>query len=156
MGTRAVEITGVRRLLNRLNLVGRSIGGTRSRQVLGEIGTYLTFSIKRRVQEDSLDIFGRALKPYAPQYRFFRQREGLGTKVDLTVTGSMFASLTHSVFADRVIVFFAPGQDRSGTSNPAKAFYLQEERVFFGYTDEDAAKILDLYSVNIEEALSGR
>ena len=134
----------------------RLLRGIRADVVLEDIGAYLVQSIKRRTQERHEDIDGRAFKAYSSGHAFFRQQVGYGQEVDLTLTGSMFASLTHTVFADRVKIFFMPGSDKSGMSNPAKAFYLQDDRQFFGYTDDDVDRIMHLYSVNIGEAFHGR
>lgn len=152
-----VEIYGVEKLRH---ILSRTSKGISTRQVLGKIGTYLTFSIKRRVQDDNEDVFGKPLVPYVPAYKLWRQEHKYGTDVDLTLTGSMFASLTHKTTTNKVVIFFAPGEGRTvgggkRVQNPAKAFYLQEKRKFFGYTDEDVTNIMRLYRVNLGEALSG-
>lgn len=153
-----VQILGVEKLRHTLKRTADDIS---SRQVLGEIGTYLTFSIKDRVQQKSKDVFGRSLSAYAPAYKLWRQENKYGSKVDLTLTGSMFAALTHTTTADAVTIFFMPGEGRTvrpgakRVQNSAKAFYLQEKRKFFGYTSEDVEKIMRLYNVHLGEALSG-
>ena len=65
----------------------------------------------------------------------------------------MFNSLTHQAFSDQVKVFFMSGTDKHGVSNPAKAFYLQDKRKFFGYTNDDVTAIMNLYNLNIGEAI---
>ena len=147
-----VVLKGEERLRRRFE---RLLRGIDAGEVLNDIGLYLTTSIKRRTQEDHLDISGKAFKPYASKYALWRAKSGYGTNVDLTLTGSLMNSLTHEAFSDRVKIFFMPGTDKSGMSNPAKAFYLQDKRKFFGYTDEDVTKIMDLYEVNIGRALHG-
>jgi hypothetical protein len=148
-----IELKGAEKLLSVLN---RIRVGIEDDSVLREIGEYLVFSIKNRTEEGK-DINQKRFTPYSPAYRFFRSKKGLPTNiVDLTLTGSMLNSLTYDVGHDKVKVFFMPGTDKSGASNPAKAFYLQQDREFFGYTDKDAEKILELYNINIGNAVRGR
>jgi len=133
------------------------IEGIRAKGVLGEIGAYLVHSITRRTQEDHKDVSGKLFLPYVPEYSFFRELTGYGTKVDLTVTGGMFAALTHEIFTDRVKVFFGPGFSRgSDVQHAAKAFYLQDKREFFGITAEDVSEVMRLYQINIEGAFRGQ
>lgn len=133
----------------------RLLRGISAGEVLNDIGLYLTTSIKRRTQEDHLDISGRAFKPYTSKYLLWRVKKGYGTNVDLTLTGSLMNSLTHEAYSDQVKIFFMPGTDKSGMSNPAKAFYLQDKRKFFGYTNEDVTRIMNIYEVNIGRAMHG-
>ena len=147
-----VVIQGEERLRRRFE---RLLRGISAGEVLNDIGLYLTMSIKRRTQEDHLDISGRAFKPYTPKYALWRTKRGYGTNVDLTRTGSLMNSLTHEAYSDRVKIFFMPGTDKSGMSNPAKAFYLQDQRKFFGYTNEDVTKIMEIYQVNIRRSMHG-
>lgn len=49
--------------------------------------------IKRRAREGQ-DFEGRALAPYSPRYAALRSAAGRGTKVDLTLSGQMLASLS--------------------------------------------------------------
>lgn len=156
MATNKVEIRGAEKL-GRILL--RTAKGISSQDVLGKIGTYLTFSIKQRVQEKGLDVFGRSLDPYVPAYKLWRVENKYGTEVDLTLTGSMFAALTHTTTPDKVTIFFMPGEGRTvrpgakRVQNPAKAFYLQDKRKFFGYTDEDVLNIMHLYNVHLGEVV---
>lgn len=135
--------------------------GISAKQVLDEIGLYLTTSIKTRVQNDNEDIHGQTFAPYVPKYSLWRTKKGYGTAVDLTLTGSMFASLTHTTSSEKVTIYFMPGTGRSvkggssKVSNPAKAFYIQEKREFFGYTAEDVTNIMNLYSVHIGDVIDG-
>lgn len=151
-----VVIRGEERLIRRLTRLARGIS---SRQILDQIGAYLTTSIKTRVQARHEGADGQPLEPYTPKYRLWRTKMGYGTAVDLTLTGSMFNSLDHKTYAEEVRIFFMPGSGKSlrGKSipNAAKAFYLQENRNFFGYTHQDVATILQLYRVNIGELLRG-
>ncbi len=154
MANPSVRVRGRERISRRISRLLRGIQG---REVLGEIGTYLQTSIKQRTQNENEDIFGRKFKAYAPGYRMFRQREGYPTEPDLTLTGGMFAALTHEVEGDRVRVFFGPGSSRgTEVQHPAKAFYLQEDRKFFGISDQDVDAIMRLYRINIGGALRGR
>jgi len=149
-----VVIIGAETLGRRLTRLARGIATS---DVLGEIGAYLVASITTRTQHHHEDVDERPFVAYSPKYLFFRQKSGYGTQVDLTLTGGMFAALTHEIFTDRVKVFFGPGTSRgTDVQHPAKAFYLQEKRKFFGFTDQDVANIMELYSVNIEGELRGR
>ena len=149
-----VRVTGSEKLSRRISRAIRSI---KNKAVLAEIGTYLQGAIKFRTQDEHTDIFGRKFKDYSHGYKMFRQRKGYGTEVDLTLTGGMFAALRYTATDDYVRVFFGAGSSRgTDTQHPAKAFYLQEERKFFGISDEDVREILRLYQVNIGGALRGR
>lgn len=145
-----IEVQGEERIRRR---VERLLTGISARRVLDDIGLYLSTSIKRRTQIEHEDIAGRAFKAYTPKYLLWRTKHGYESNVDLTRTGSMFNSLTHQTFSDQVKIFFMSGTDKKGVSNPAKAFYLQDDRKFFGYTNADVTAIMNLYNVNIGEAI---
>lgn len=129
-----------------------------SRSNMEKIGNYFVVKIKQRTSE-GVDVDGRAFKPYSQKYSFFRQQRGLPTaKVDLFFTGSMLNSLTYNanISGQEVRIFFAPGTDRRGQSNPAKAFYLQQKRKFFGISAEDEKAAVEIYKKGITEAIRGR
>lgn len=137
-----VFIKGLKSLFQRLRRIGRV---TKSRPVFDEIGMYLVTSIKERTLSGR-DINDELFTPYSERYKFFRQKKGLPTNiVDLFLTGSMLASLTHTASDDSASIFFMPGQDKSGMSNPAKAFFLHQDREFFGMTNDDVENIIDIY-----------
>lgn len=146
------NIIGAEALERRLTLLTEGIVDERT---LSEIGEFLQFSIIERVQNRGEDVYGDFFEEYSPSYAAWRRKEGYQTGfVDLTVTGSMFDALTYEVYGDEVHLFFLPGTGRgSNTPNPAKAFYLQQDREFFGMTDEDVEEIVDLYNLHIGELM---
>lgn len=155
MADDSVTIIGVAKLRRLFRILARDIV---SDQVLDDIGHYLTFSIETRTLSGR-EIEGQPFKPYSPAYAAFREREGLQSDTpDLSFTGSMLNALTYRVESAReqVRVFFMEGTDKTGMSNPAKAFYLQDERPFFGASLEDIEKINAIYQDHVEELLRGR
>jgi hypothetical protein len=150
MATSGVTIEGIRGLINRLNFVADSII---DRRILEEIGTFLKFRITSRTQQ-GLDGDGVPFKPYSAAYARAREKAGYQSDfVDLTRTGSMFASLTYDVDPNVVTVYFMPGTDKKGVENPAKAFFLQQDRDFFGMSDDDIREIYDIYRSRIRRAI---
>ncbi len=142
---RDVQILGLDALRRRIRLIGEAIVDD---EVLHKLGQYQTFAIKERTLTGK-DIHGVVFEPYSQEYAFFRQSRGLpADHVDLFFTGSMLNSLTHEVLSgdNAVKVFFQPGRDPQGVSNPAKAFYLQEDREFFGFSAEDEDKLFKIYN----------
>jgi hypothetical protein len=117
-------------------------------QILDRIGNFLVAANKTRTLAGK-DVRGRPFKPYSDRYRFWRSRHGYGTTPDLYLSGSMLGSMTYRVEKEQVRVFFMPGKDRKGVSNPAKAFWLQKDRQFFGIGEHEAQKIIDMYRQNI-------
>lgn len=147
---RDVQILGLDRLRRRINLIREAIVDDK---VLHKMGQYQSLAIKTRTLSGE-DIHGQVFEPYSDQYAFFREQQGLPTElVDLFFTGSMLNSLTHEVLSgeNAVKIFFQPGVDPQGVSNPAKAFYLQEDREFFGFANEDEDKLFKIYNKWVEQ-----
>ncbi len=150
-----VRGSGIRRLIAKLRRISR---GVVNQDVLDEIGTYLSGSIKVRTLA-GIDVKERPFKPYSPQYAFFRRKKGLQVDhVDLFFTGSMLNALTYeSDVGDKSVkVFFMPGRDKSGMQNAAKAFYLQQTRQFFGATKDDIAAMTKIYRDHIADQIRRR
>lgn len=155
MATNDIRFVGAERLSRTIDRLRRNIT---SRQILGEIGQFIRLRVTNRTQQEGVDIYGRPFEPYSPRYAFWRQQAGYQTDfVDLTVTGGMFNSLTYEATENQVRVFFMPGKTRgSKVENPAKAFYLQQDREFFGMSDQDVQEIMDMYDIHIGETMRGR
>jgi hypothetical protein len=126
-----------------------------SEVILNKIGNFLVAANKARTLA-SKDVNGRFFKPYSDKYRFWRRKHGYGTTPDLYLSGSMLGSMTYNVEKEKIRVFFMPGQDKTGTSNPAKAFWLQEDRRFFGIAKRERDYVIEMYRNYVrEEGLSG-
>jgi hypothetical protein len=120
---------------------------------MGEIGMFLMTRIKTRTAA-GVDVNGSEFKPYSAPYAFFRQQKGRPIdKVDLFFTGSMLSSMTYTATADQTRIFFSPTQDRSGMSNPSKAFWLNQKREFFGISEEDRKQIGTLVLDSLHEGM---
>lgn len=150
MMPRDVQVLGLDKLRRRIKLIREAIVDD---EVLHKMGQYQSSAIKRRTLSGK-DIHGHVFEPYSDQYAFFREQRGYPTAlVDLFFSGSMLNSLTHEVISgdNAVKIFFMPGVDPQGVSNPAKAFYLQEDREFFGFADEDEDKLFKIYNKWVEQ-----
>lgn len=137
MATEVVELRGVQVTNERFQRILTAMG----RKLMAEIGFFLMARIKTRTSAGK-DVDGTPFAPYSAKYAFFRQKKGRPIdKVDLFFTGSMMSSMTMEASQDSVRVFFMPTQDRTGTSNPAKAFWLNKKRQFFAISDQDQQDI---------------
>ena len=129
-------ITEVQEFLNRLN------GDIFSKSLMGEIGAFISFTIKKRTME-GVDVDGSLFAPYSPSYALFRREKGRSTKVNLFFTGSMLSSMTWSSNKNEVRVYFLNTSDSSGSSNPKKAFFLNQSRNFFALSEDDIDKVVE-------------
>lgn len=113
-----------------------------------EIGHFIQFTILKRTSE-GLDVEGVPFTPggpggkaYSISYEKVRQEKGLPIDhADLFFTGSMLGSMTYESSSRHARVFFMNTSDRKGMSNPAKAYYNNELREFFGLSAKDVRKI---------------
>jgi len=123
------------------------------KKILNKIGNFLMTSIKERTLK-GYDVSGDAFEEYTPRYALFRHKKGLPTNlVDLFFTGSMMSSMTYSVDEDSVRIFFQPTKDKKGVSNPAKAYWLNQNREFFSLNPDELSDAVTLYEDYIEEIL---
>lgn len=155
--TGRVEFIGTEKLSMRFQQLLASMG----KQLMGEIGMFLMTRIKTRTAAGK-DVEGSPFKPYSASYAFFRQKMGRPIdKVDLFFTGSMMGSMTYTETANSVRVFFAAGFAKSigrffgggkSTSNPEKAYYLNQKRKFFSMSPQDQKDIVHLVLDSLGEA----
>jgi len=138
-----MKITGLERTIADLN---KSIT-FQSKSLFEEIGEYIKTQIKLRTS-DGVDYEGNAFEPYSLKYKLFRKKKEYPVnKVDLFYSGSMMGSMTYTATPDSVRVFFAPGtdEDEDKVQNASKAFWLNENREFFMYSQKDLDKVIDMY-----------
>lgn len=152
MADESITVIGIEKLRRKFTKVGK---GLVDYEVLNQLGNYLATAIKYRTLAGK-EISGRPFLPYTEKYRLFRIRSGRSGTPNLEFTGSMLGSLTYvpSVSREEVKVFFMEG-GRQGVSNPAKAFYLQKKRPFFGASSEDIDELLEIYKDYVKGLLSG-
>lgn len=120
------------------------LAGGPEKALLTEIGEYAMFRIKARTAEGK-DVDGQAFEEYSPGHR--RTRERLGhpvDKVNLFMTGSMMAAMNFTTDSNSVELFFLNTTDDSGSRNPEKAFWLNENRNFFSLSEEDVSGIVNM------------
>ena len=126
------------------------------KKLLEDIGHFVDL----RILERTLTGVGpddNAFGGYSNKYKLIRQDKGLQTDhVDLFFTGSMFASLTHTVSCDKVTSFFMPTKDRDGVSNPEKAFTNHERYNFFALSNEDVEDIFGIVDKHTDKVIDGR
>ena len=142
-----MELKGADITAARFQQLQESLG----KQLMGDIGMFLMTRVKTRTAA-GIDVDGAPFTPYTAKYAFFRQSKGRPIdKVDLFFTGSMMSAMTMEETKDQVRVFFMGTQDRTGMSNPAKAFYLNEKRKFFAISDQDRVDIGSLVLDTLRE-----
>ena len=145
-----IEIRGLNDLVARLEDVSQNVF---DRQLMAEIGEYIIFRIEKHTGEGK-DVEGRNFDPYSPRYKLFRRKTGHPVdKVNLFYSGSMMSSMTRTETVNESKVFFMPTTDRSGVSNPLKAYALNKKRRFFAIGVMEQRKILDMVREHAEQLL---
>ena len=145
-----IEIRGLKDLIARLEHAGDHVF---DRQLMGEIGEYVIFRIQQQTAAGK-DVEGRNFDPYTPRYKLFRQKTGHPVdKVNLFYSGSMMSSMTRTETDNESKVFFMPTTDRSGVSNPLKAYALNKKRRFFAIGVVEQGKIIDMVRDHVEHLL---
>lgn len=123
------------------------------KQILDEIGNFVIFNIQDRTA-DGKDVDGQPFTPYSKSYKMIREEKGLPSgKVDLFFTGSMMSAMTYVVKPNSVKIFFQSTQDKKGSSNVDKAYYLNENRKFFSISYDQKIQIVNLYNKYIESII---
>jgi hypothetical protein len=151
MPVNPIEIRGLTGLIQRF---GQAEENVFSKSLMSEIATRVIFWIQRRTSS-GVDATGRRFKPYTPQYKLFREKRGRsGDTVNLFFTGSMMSSMTFSATDRESKVFFQSTTDRSGTSNPLKAFALNKDRLFFALSTQEQEEINEMVSEHMAGLLS--
>ena len=148
----SLRIEGLNRLLAQ---VGRIAGNVVNKELMGDIGSFIAYSILKRTGKGK-DVEGKNFEPYSPKYKLFRMKTGHPHNiVNLFYSGSMLSSLTHTAFDDKVEVYFmntygkAPSGRESNVSNPQKAFFLNEKREFFGINADEENDIWEMIQVHL-------
>ena len=115
-----------------------------AKPMMGDIGMFAMGKIKKRTIAGE-DVNGLNSKPYNPMYAKERQKSGYKkTPVDLTRTGFMLSSMTYSESRSAVNIFFMNTSDENNVRNPAKAFWNNEDREFFGLSTSDIKGIMSI------------
>lgn len=129
--------------------------------LMGEIGTFLNFSILKRTAEPiNEDVHGVPFEPYSTSYERLREAKELPTNVDLFFTGQMLEKLTYEQTKTQVRLFFMDSPRRASDhsmktknvygeggdklSNAEVAFYVNEIREFFGISAEERKMIVGM------------
>lgn len=129
---------GFKRKINRL---AESI---LSKKLTADIGMFIMKTIKDRTLKGE-DYRGETFQDYSEEYALFREKKGYQTNyVDLTLTGSMLSAMTYDADKDSVSVYFMNTDDPSGSSNPEKAFYLNEDREFFNLSQDEIDQVMGI------------
>jgi len=140
-------ITTLKLLLDRLS------GGIGSTKLMAEIATFLITNIKLRTARGE-DVAGQAFEPYSNKYAMFRQKKGHPTnKVSLFFSGSMLSSMDYKATSDKATLYFLSTEDKTGTSNPNKAYWLNQKREFFALSDGDMREVEDMVDDEIGKIL---
>jgi hypothetical protein len=147
-----IEIRGLNELVSRLDDVSQNVF---ERRLMAEIGEYIIFRIEKHTAQGK-DVEGRNFEPYSPRYKLFRRKTGHPVdKVNLFYSGSMMSSMTRTETDNESKVFFMPTTDRSGASNPLKAYALNKKRRFFAIGVVEQQKIIDMVREHAEQLLLG-
>lgn len=152
MTTPSVDIKGLDIITGKFGRL--LLGLVDSRDLMGEIGIYLTGSILMRTSE-GIDVEGVPFEPYSISYRRTREKRGLSTDtVDLFFSGQMLNSLTYEETKDQVKLFFMNTPRRGGkASNPEIAFYNNEIREFFGISSGEHKEVIKMVEDYIENII---
>jgi hypothetical protein len=152
MSTPTFYVEGVEELQARLD---RTAANITTKRLMAEIALFLRTRILERTAA-GVDVNEHDFEPYSPEYEFVRSAAGLPTEVvDLFFTGSMLSSLTSEETDSQTTLFFINSEDKFGGSNPAKAYYLNEDREFFAMSADDVETITEVARMNIYRALRG-
>jgi len=144
-----LRVEGGQRLVRFLNIVTDEMVSPR---FLNRIGNFVRTRIKSRTLV-GVDADGHAFKPYSPSYKLFRiKHRRPANKVDLFYSGSMLNAIDYQVRPREVRIFIRPGTDSKGTSNPAKAYYIQnkQKRKFFAVSAADELKIRAMFEERVK------
>lgn len=145
-----LSITGIKGLKRKIDYLAST---PFLRTLMSEIGMFGMRAIKKRTLLGK-EVEGIAFKPYSPQYAKQRAKEGFPIRpVDLSKTGSMLSAMTYDVGKNYVDIFFMNTTDPTGARNPAKAFYLNEDREFFALSEAETKKIQKIVNAYYKKAL---
>jgi hypothetical protein len=149
MAQNEITLEGWKDVISRLQKVGLDL---KSRQLFARMGIAVQFAIKDRVFVKGLDVENKPMRPYSPKYKKKREKRGLPTEhVDFMYDGGMWSAFTHAVTEDQLEIFFLNTQDKNGVSNAAKAFFLNEDRNWFGLTPEEEQLARDVYQDHLRQ-----
>lgn len=148
--TAIVKINGFRSLQV---LLAKLSGGFGSKKLMAEIATFLITSIKLRTARGE-DVAGQMFEPYSAKYSMFRSKKGHPVdKVSLFFTGSMMSSMDYTATKKKAFLFFQNTEDKFGSKNPLKAYYLNEKREFFAISEEDQREVENMVDDYIKNEL---
>lgn len=140
-------LTQLRILFDRLK------GGVGSTKLMAEIATFLMANIKLRTAEGK-DASGQLFEPYSDKYAMFRRKAGHPTnKVSLFFSGSMMSSMDYKATSTTATLYFLSTQDKKGSSNPDKAYWLNKKREFFALSKEDIREVENMVDEEIDKIL---
>jgi phage gpG-like protein len=146
----AIQIIGLEKLTIKLARMGKDIGSVR---LMGQVGALVNLRIKMRTAR-GIDVKGRPFKSYTPEYRKRRSKEGHPVNnPNLFFTGSMFSALTYDAEKYQVTSYFMNTVDKFGGRNPAKAFFNDEIRPFFGLSEIDISEVEALVQDHLKQLL---
>jgi hypothetical protein len=138
-----IDVLGLNRVKAKVKTLADAVTSP-DKALLVEIGEFMRFSIQKRTAEGK-DVSGKKFESYTPEYAAFRDITGHPSeKVNLFFTGSMMSSMDFDTDRGKVELFFQNTNDPSGTSNPLKAFFLNEKRTFFSLSEDDVRSISNM------------
>ena len=152
MATVSFELKGAAKLFKILNKLEVKIA---TQRMMSQIGNYLMTSIKQRTGKGK-DVEGELFQPYSTGHKKLRAAKGLPTNiVDLFFSGSMMSAMTFDAGSEQVQLFFMATSDRTGTKNPAKAYFLDQKRQFFSISKSEIGEVEEIAAEAVEEILDG-
>ncbi len=151
-----LDVNGLQRLVNTLQtLEDESFTSV----LLGNVALRMIVEIKKRTAK-GIEAQGLPMAPYSRPYALFRKSKGRPiNKVNLNFHGSMLSAMTHTATKERAVIFFqnTTSKDARGkpakVSNPAKAFFLNEDRYFFAFSVEEQQLAIEMVEEHIEALL---
>ena len=139
-----IKLTGIKGIQAKAKALQDTIF---ARPMMGDIGMFAMRAIKKRTLIGE-DVNGLDFKPYNPMYAKERAKAGYSKKpVDLTRSGSMLSAMTADYDRNSVDIFFMNTSDPdpdNDTRNPAKAYFLHQDREFFALSLSDLKGIMQI------------
>lgn len=138
-----IELRGVPTIARKIRRLEKSAF---SYLMMREIGVFAISEIKQRTILGE-DASGISFKPYSKAYAKWREKKGYKSRpVDLSLTGSLLSAMTFTSDKDTTNIFFLNTSDPTGSRNPEKAFFLNQDREFFALSSKDVRGIVKIFN----------
>ena len=147
----AIRIKGFASLNAKLKRLEKTVDGdVRDMNKVAARATLLVVD-RTRKGRDSTGVKGKAFKKYSKKYAEYRGSKGRKTRVDLTFTGNLLSSITHSAKKSQAVIFFRKSHENlkaHGLHN-GNPKHNVPARPFFGLTRDEERKIMRMIAESV-------